>query len=124
MLDLGQFLWWSLLEPIIDILLACFDDQWSTDAFGTNNAIGSSSDRHKILGMYVSFLMDMKFASKRGTVQTVCLVSSKDIETFGLSFCLRKTISDLRNLVTDGYYDEKLKMRVQVRVIASLGLYL
>ena len=37
-------------------------------------AIGSSSDRHKILGMYISALMAMAICSKRETVTITALV--------------------------------------------------
>ena len=60
-------------------------------------------------------------SSQRSTIQTVALVPSKDINEFGLKRCLKEILSELNTLITEGYYDAKLKTTLQVRVICSLG---
>ena len=72
-------------------------------------------------GMYYSSYTDIRVSSKRSTVQTICLVQQKDIDTFGLNLCIKEEIQDLRTLVEQGIYDEKTKTNLQVRVIACLG---
>ena len=86
-------------------------------------AIGTSADRHKILGVYLSFLMDLCVSSNRGTVTTLALLLDHDVQEFGLSFCLQETLLELEDLVTNGYFDEKSQTQIQVRIIASLGKY-
>ena len=60
-------------------------------------------------------------SSQRSTIQTIALVQSKDIAEFGLKRCLKEILSELNTLITEGYYDAKLKTTLQVRVICSLG---
>ena len=91
------------------------------DAFSVNDPVGSSSNKNKILGFYYSAFSNLKVASKRSTVQTICLVDSKDIAEFGLSKCLEKSIMDLKNIVINGIYDEKFQTFIQIRVICCLG---
>ena len=91
------------------------------DAFGTNNPIGSSSNKHKIMGFYYSPLADLKVAAKRSTIQTLSLIFQKDIDHFGLRKCLQNSMQELKNLVDEGFFDEKSKTRLQVRVISNLG---
>ena len=45
----------------------------------------------------------------------------KDVTEFGLNHCLEEIISELKILVTEGYYDEYTDTTVQVRLICSLG---
>ena len=91
------------------------------DAFASNNPIGSSSDKNKILGFYYSVFTTLLFGSKRSTVQTLALIDSKDIEEFTLRVCLKATIADLEKLVLEGIYDEKTQQTIQVRIICCLG---
>ena len=91
------------------------------DAFGTNNPIGSSRDKDKILGMYYSPFASLHIGSRRSMVQTIALLEAKDVENFGLKFCLENTMAELKHLVTSGIYDEKTKNQIQIRIIASLG---
>ena len=91
------------------------------DAFGVNCAIGSSSNKHKILGIYISFFSDLRMASKRNTVQCVALIFPLDIEKFGLHKCLKKVISDLKLLVNEGLKDMRSNKTYQFRVVANLG---
>ena len=65
--------------------------------------------------------MDILVSSKLSTVQTVALVEDKDIIEFGLKRCLKEILSELDILIKEGFYDEKLKTTIQVRVICSLG---
>ena len=60
-------------------------------------------------------------ASKRSTVQTLGLVYQKDVDEFGLETCLTPIMSELKEMVLEGIYDEKTKHNLQVRVVASLG---
>ena len=91
------------------------------DGFNVNSPIGSASDYHKILGIYYSILTDLVVASKRCTIQTLALIWQKDVDTFGLSFCLKEILSELELLVNEGFYDEKTDTRIQIRLICSLG---
>ena len=59
--------------------------------------------------------------SKRATIQTLALLFESDVEFFGLSFCLKQTIDELRTLVDQGIYDEKLKRKITVRIMCCLG---
>ena len=54
------------------------------DAFAANNPIGSSSDKHKIMGFYYSIFNDLLFGSNRSSLQTVALLFQKDIGGFHL----------------------------------------
>lgn len=91
------------------------------DGFGTNNPLGSSKDKDKILGMYYSPFASLHIGSRRSMVQTIALLEAKDVENFGLKFCLENTMAELKHLVTSGIYDEKTKNQIQIRIIASLG---
>ena len=91
------------------------------DAFGVNCAIGSSSNKHKILGIYLSPFADLRMASKRNTVQCIALIFPSDIEKFGLHKCLEKVISDLKLLVNEGIKDVRSNKTYQFRVVANLG---
>ena len=91
------------------------------DAFGCNNPLGSSAGKHKVVGFYYSCILKLKAASKRCTIQTICLVFQSDIDFFGLSFCLKEAMHELENLVQDGLMDETTNKRIQIRIIASLG---
>ena len=92
------------------------------DAFTSNNPVGSASGVHKIMGFYLSGLVDLKVCSKRCTIQTISLILQKDITHFGLNICLKRPISELKSLVQEGIFDEISNRNIQVRVIASLGL--
>ena len=46
---------------------------------------------------------------------------TRTIDHFGLKFCLRDTLSELRSLVNEGLYDSKTKRIITVRIIACLG---
>ena len=91
------------------------------DAFSVNDPLRSSSNKNRILGFYYSAFSNLKVASKRSTVQTLCLVDSKDVAEFGLSKCLEKPIMDLKNIVINGIYDEKFQTFIQIHVICCLG---
>ena len=42
-------------------------------------------------------------------------------DEFGLNYCLRETMDEIEQLVTNGIYDHETKKNIQVRVICSLG---
>ena len=52
------------------------------DGFGVNCPIGSSSTKHKVLGVYYSPFDNLEVASRRSTVQTLALLSQKDVDKF------------------------------------------
>ena len=58
---------------------------------------------------------------KRTKVQTLALLLDKDVQEFGLAFCLKKTMLELKDVVTNGVFDEVDQQQLQVRIIASLG---
>ena len=91
------------------------------DAFGTNSPLSSSANKHKVLGVYYSPISNLKVSSNRSTVQTVGLLYPKDVKEFGLQKCLVPSMTELKQLVNNGFFDEKSKTNLQVRVIASLG---
>ena len=91
------------------------------DVYACNNPLGSSKGKHKVLGFYCSAFTSLEAGSQRSSVITIALVYEKDIQFFGLAFCLKKTIEELSNLVKFGIYDKKLKKTLEVRVICSLG---
>ena len=43
------------------------------------------------------------------------------IDHFGIKFCLRDAMSELKALVDEGIYDVKTKRHIAVRVICCLG---
>ena len=65
--------------------------------------------------------MDIAISSKRNTVTTLCLLQSADVETFGLEFCLKKPMEELKNLALVGIYDPITKRNIQFRVVCCLG---
>jgi hypothetical protein len=65
--------------------------------------------------------MDIAISSKRDTVTTLCLLHSADVERFGLEFCLKKPMEELKNLVLMGIYDPITKRNIQFRVVCCLG---
>ena len=69
------------------------------DAFATNNPLGSSHQKDKILAFYYSLFVKLKFGSSRKTVQTIAFVKQSDVDNFGLKTCLKDTISDLKSVV-------------------------
>ena len=77
--------------------------------------------------MYISFFTDLKLSAQRSSVQTVALLNEKVVKKVGLKECLEATtdgygvLEDLRNLVVNGYYDEKTGRMLQVRIVCSLG---
>ena len=73
------------------------------------------------MGFYYSCFFLPEVASKRSLIQTVAVLLQKDIDEFGLDFCLKKIMLELKSLVQDGLFDEKTKRRIQVRVICCLG---
>ena len=83
--------------------------------------IGSSSYKHKIMGVYYSAFDDIRICSRRSTVQTICLVLHEDIVEFGLNVCLAKIMVELKDIVLQGIFDSKTSRNLQVRVICSLG---
>ena len=91
------------------------------DGFGVNCPIGSSSTNHKVLGVYYSPFDSLEVASHQSTVQTLALLSQKDVERFTLRICLEETMLDLKNLVNTGIFDKKMNKILQVRVMCSLG---
>ena len=91
------------------------------DGFGTNNAIGTARDNHKLVGVYYSGIDDTKVGSQRSTITMLGLVNQSDVDFFGLAVCLAKIMSELRDLVVSGIYDKRLKKWLQVRIIANLG---
>ena len=91
------------------------------DAFGSNNPLGSSSGKNKIVGFYYSGINSLKAGSNRSTIQTLAILDQKHIDHFGLSFCLREVMEEVKNLVQHGIYDNKSKKTLQVRVICQLG---
>ena len=91
------------------------------DAFATNNPLGSSSDRDKIMGFYYSCLWNLLFGAQRKTIQTLAILYQSDIDYFGLNFCLQETMSDLKKLVNEGIFCKRTNRHIQVRVIACLG---
>ena len=91
------------------------------DAFSVNDPLSSSASKGKILGVYYSPFSNLKIASKRSRIQTLCLIESKDVSEYGLSKCLETTMTDLKDIVINGIFDKKLKMVIQVRVLCCLG---
>ena len=91
------------------------------DEFAVNNPIESSRDKDKIMGVYYTPFVDLKFGSKRSTIQTLGLFKQSDIDHFTLRFCLQKIVSKLKKLVSDGIYDPKTQQIIQVRLICCLG---
>ena len=91
------------------------------DAFGVNSPIGSSSSNHKIMGFYYGPFVILKVASKRATVQTIALVYQRDIDYFTLNNCLKNPISQLKQLVNEGFFDDETKRTLQVPIACSLG---
>ena len=80
--------------------------------------------RHKIMGFYCSCITDLRIASKVDTAIVLAILYQSDIDSKGLSFCLKSVMEDLRKLVLEGIYDDKLKRNITVRVVASLGMEL
>ena len=91
------------------------------DAFASNNAIGSSNNKNKLMGFYYNASDDIKVCARQSTIQLLALLDNKDISEFGLSKCLKIPIEDLKNLVESGFYDKELDTTLEVRVIACLG---
>ena len=91
------------------------------DAFACNNPLGSSSDKEKVLGMYVTPFITLELGGSRKTVQTVALADQNDIDFFGYKVCLNDVMCEMKNLVENGIFDEVTQRHIQVRVIASLG---
>ena len=58
------------------------------DAFASNNPLGSSSDKDKILGMYITPIITLELGSSRKTIQTLALVDQNVIDFFGHKKCL------------------------------------
>ena len=92
------------------------------DAFECNNPLGSSRGTHKVLGFYYSLFTTLKAGSEKPTVQTIAILFEKDVNFFGLSVCLKRAISELKTLVLNGIYDQKLKKNLEIGVICSLGM--
>ena len=44
------------------------------------------------------------------------------IDHFGLKFCLKDTLSELRDLVNEGLYDPKTNRKIAIRIICCLGM--
>ena len=59
------------------------------DAFASNNAIGSSNNKNKLMGFYYNASCDIKVCAKQSNIQLLALLDNKDISEFGLSKCLR-----------------------------------
>ena len=91
------------------------------DAFSVNNAIGSASNKHKVLGVYITIFNDLRISANRSTIQTVALIFPKDTKKYGLPHCLQFVIQELESLVHEGLTDPKTNNNLQFRVIASLG---
>ena len=51
----------------------------------------------------------------------LALLLQRDVDFFGLSLCLKDAISELKDLVENGIYDQATNKRIQVRLIACLG---
>ena len=51
----------------------------------------------------------------------LALLRQQDIDHFGLSFCLKDPMAELKDLVENGLWDERTNKRIQIRVIACLG---
>jgi len=64
---------------------------------------------------------NLKVASKRATVQTIALVYQRDIDYFTLNNCLKNPISQLKQLVNEGFFDDETKRTLQVPIACSLG---
>ena len=91
------------------------------DEFSVNCAIGSASNKHKVLGVYITIFNDLRISANRNTIQTVALLYPRDIKEYGLSRCLKVVIEELERLVREGLPDPKTNNILQVRVICSLG---
>ena len=91
------------------------------DAFASNNPLGSSSDKDKILGMYITPIITLDLGSSRKTIQTLALVDQNDIDFFGHKKCLEHPMQELKELVCNGIYDEVMQRNIQVRIICCLG---
>ena len=76
------------------------------------------------MGFYCSCITDLRIASKVDTAIVLAILYQSDIDSKGLSFCLKSVMEDLRKLVLEGIYDDKLKRNITVRVVASLGMEL
>ena len=83
--------------------------------------LGSSASRNKIMGVYYSIFSDMKICALQCSIQLLALLDSKDIKKFGLNKCLEPTINDLKNIVSNGVYDEYSGTTLQCRVVSCLG---
>ena len=93
------------------------------DAFASNNPIGSSSGKHKIMGYYYSILNDLEVSSNRSTIQTISLILQSDIDFFGLAVCLRNSILQLKTLVEEGIFDVKTQRNIQVRIMGKVSYF-
>ena len=91
------------------------------DAFACNNPLGSSSDKDKILGMYITPIITLELGSSRKTIQTLALVDQNVIDFFGHKKCLEHPMRELNELVCNGIYDEAMQRNIQVRIICCLG---
>ena len=93
------------------------------DAFASNNPIGSSSGKHKIMGFYYSIFNDLEVSSGRSTIQTIGLILQSDIDFFGLDVCLTNPILQLKTLVEEGIFDVKTQRNIQVRIIGKVSFF-
>ena len=93
------------------------------DAFASNNPIGSSSGKHKIMGYYYSIFHDLEVSSNRSTIQTISLILQSDIDFFGIDVCLRYSILQLKTLVDEGIFDVKTQRNIQVRIIGKVSSF-
>ena len=82
---------------------------------------GSAHDKHKLMGCYWNPLVTLEVGSKRPCIQTAGLAFQKDVDDFGLDICFEETMSELKVLVEEGFFDEKTQTTLSVRIICSLG---
>ena len=67
------------------------------DAFAANNPLGSSSNKHKVMGFYYSAFVTHEFGAQRSTIQTVALILQK-AKSFHImlaihNICIKSTVS-------------------------------
>ena len=91
------------------------------DGFATNNPLGSSADKDKIVGIYYTILHNLKVSAKRNLVQTVCLIKQSDISFFGLDSCLRQLTDEMKGLVNNGFFEPHCGLKFGFRLISVLG---
>ena len=73
------------------------------------------------MACYYTPFCDPRTASRRATVQSICFIETKDIDEYGFSACVATLVEELRDLVVNGFTDEKSGQMYQVRLAGNLG---